>query len=179
VSPEGVFGADYQQKAARNVSGGVLYSMAGPAATPAKQQPYASGIVGGNATTVEVTDETFAVNATTSQVKSKRERRDEKDKDIDLSAKLHRDLLETYNCWKAKSTNCAGVKDGKVRVEVWLDRSLAKNEMEKLFSAGLKPEQDKSIIFATNATSVRGTIDLDKLPKLAKLATVRLVSLAK
>jgi Ca-activated chloride channel family protein len=177
VSPEGVFGSDaFPVQAQTKVSNYAMLSRS----APAKQPSAAPGIAGGGyATTVEVTDEAVAVNTTTSQVTNKREHRDEKDKDVDLSAKLHRDLLETYNCWKAKSTNCVGVKDGKVRVEVWLERSLAKSEIEKLFGAGLKPEQDKSIIFATGVISVRGTIDIDKLPKLAKLATVRLVSLAK
>ncbi len=71
------------------------------------------------------------------------------------------------------------MKDGKVRVEVWLESGIAKDQMNRLLRAGLEPERDKSILFATSATSVRGTIDLDKLPTLAKLAGVRLVSLAK
>jgi S-adenosylmethionine:tRNA-ribosyltransferase-isomerase (queuine synthetase) len=138
------------------------------------------GIVGGATETIAVTDEATTVNTQTSAVMVNNGSRDKKDKnEVDLSTKLHSDLLQAYNCWKSRQANCSGVKDGKVRVEVWLERSLAKNEMEQLFSAGLKPEQDKSIVFATNAKSVRGTIDLDKLPKLAKLAGVRLVSLAK
>jgi hypothetical protein len=169
VSPEGVFGADSLQAVAK--SRAYNSYMLAPANAP--------GIVGGASTTVEVTDEAPQINTSMATITVKRERRDEKVKDVDLSTKLHRDLLESYNCWKAKHGNCAGVKDGKVRVEVWLDRSLAKDEMEQLFSAGLKPDQDKSILFATSAMNLRGTIDLDKLPKLAKLATVRLVSLAK
>ena len=112
-------------------------------------------------------------------MRHKNGRADGQSKDIDLSAKLHRDLLETYKCWKSKQTNCGGVKDGKVRVEVWLESGIAKEQMNRLLSAGLKLEQNKGMAFAAAATSVRGTIDLDKLPNLAKLAGVRLVSLAK
>ena len=45
--------------------------------------------------------------------------------------------------------------------------------------AGLNPEQDKSQIVGAKLTSVRGTIDVNKLPNLAKQKGVRLVSLAK
>jgi Ca-activated chloride channel family protein len=174
VSPEGVFGAKELSLQDRS-RGYNAYSLRS-APVMAKTSP---GIVGGASQTIEVTSNSEAFEVKSTDLSGQRLHRDEKDKDVDLSTKLHSDLLQAYNCWKWKQSNCAGVKDGKVRVEVWLDRSLAKNEMEKLFSAGLKPEQDKSIIFATSATSVRGTIDLDKLPKLAKLAGVRLVSLAK
>jgi Ca-activated chloride channel family protein len=176
VSPEGVFGnggLQAQAKVSRNYNAYAMRS----APMMAQASP---GIVGGATETIAVTDEATTVNTQTSAVMVNNGSRDKKDKnEVDLSTKLHSDLLQAYNCWKSRQANCSGVKDGKVRVEVWLERSLAKNEMEQLFSAGLKPEQDKSIVFATNAKSVRGTIDLDKLPKLAKLAGVRLVSLAK
>jgi hypothetical protein len=132
-----------------------------------------------NATmTVDVMSTSEAVEVS-GAMRHKNDRGDAKFKDADLSTKLHRDLLETYNCWKSKQATCAGVKDGKVRVEVWLESGIARDQLNRLLSAGLKLEQDKSIAFATGATSVRGTIDLAKLPNLAQLAGVRLVSLAK
>ena len=68
---------------------------------------------------------------------------------------------------------------GKVQVEVWLEPGIGQGDLEKLFRAGLKPEQDKSQIVGAKLTSVRGTIDVNKLPNLAKQKGVRLVSLAK
>jgi Ca-activated chloride channel family protein len=136
----------------------------------AKSQPY------GASQTVEVVSEapmlgrTASLDAAASADKKKYE---------DLSLKLHRDLLETYNCWNAKRGNCVGIKDGKVKVEVWLDRSLTRTEMEQLFAAGLQPEQSKNAVFAAKLASVRGVIEVDKLPALAKLPGVRLVSLAR
>jgi hypothetical protein len=100
-------------------------------------------------------------------------------KDGDLASKLHRDLLEAVDCWKQKQSACAKVKDGKVHVEVWLERSLTRTEMEQLFSAGLVPDQNKNAMFAAKLTSVRGIIAIDKLAELSKQTGVRLISLAK
>jgi hypothetical protein len=128
--------------------------------------------------TVEVTAEAVSVDTAASTVRIDGRRKDE-EKELLLSTKLHSDLLEAYHCWKSKQANCAGVKDGKVRVEVWLEPSVRQGDLERLFRAGLNPEQDKSQIVGAKLTSVRGTIDVNKLPNLAKQKGVRLVSLAK
>jgi Ca-activated chloride channel family protein len=100
-------------------------------------------------------------------------------KDVDLASKLHRDLLEAVNCWKQKRGNCTEVKDDKVHVEVWLERSLTRSETEQLFSVGLVPDQNKNALFAAKLTSVRGIIAIDKLTELSKQPGVRLISLAR
>jgi Ca-activated chloride channel family protein len=178
VSPEGVFGNETRQAQLAKAQAGSFYSYSAnrPVAPPANAT---TADTFSSSETVEVTAGVVDVNTSSSELRRKKERRDKEDKDVDLSTKLHRDLLETYSCWKSKQANCAGMKDGKVRVEVWLESGIAKDQMNRLLSAGLKLEQDKSIAFATGATSVRGAIDVGKLPNLAKLAGVRLVSLAK
>jgi Ca-activated chloride channel family protein len=170
VSPEGVFGVETRQAQLAKAQAGSFYSYS-MANRPVAPPP-------ANATTVDVFSASEAVGVADA-MRHKNGRGDAQFRDVDLSTKLHRDLLAAYNCWKSKQANCAGVKGGKVRVEVWLESGIAKDQMNRLLSAGLKLEQDKSIAFATAATSVRGTIDLDKLPNLAKLAGVQLVSLAK
>jgi Ca-activated chloride channel family protein len=138
----------------------------------AKAAPY------GASQSVEVMAEAPVMGRTASLDALASQEKKESD-DRSLSLKLHRDLLESYNCWTAKRGNCAGVKDGKVKVEVWLDRSLTRTEMEQLFAAGLQPEQSKNALFAAKASSIRGVIEVDKLPALARLSGVRLVSLAR
>jgi hypothetical protein len=170
VSPEGVFGVETRQAQLAKAQAGSFYSYS-MANRPVAPPP-------ANATTVDVFSASEAVGVADA-MRHKNGRGDAQFRDVDLSTKLHRDLLAAYNCWKSKQANCAGVKGGKVRVEVWLESGIAKDQMNRLLSAGLKLEQDKSIAFATGATSVRGTIDLAKLPNLAQLAGVRLVSLAK
>jgi Ca-activated chloride channel family protein len=170
VSPEGVFAVETRQAQLAKAQAGSLYSYS-MANRPVAPPP-------ANATTVDVFSASEAVGVADA-MRHKNGRGDGQSKDADLSAKVHRDLLETYDCWKSRRGNCAGVKDGKVRVEVWLESGIAKEQMNRLLSAGLKLERDPSSIFATGATSVRGTIDLDKLPNLAALTGVRLVSLAK
>jgi hypothetical protein len=100
-------------------------------------------------------------------------------KDEALASKLHRDLLAVVACWEQQGNHCAKVKDGKVKVEVWLDRTLSRSELEHLFAVGLAPEQNKTAIFAGKSTSIRGTIAVDKLGELARQSGVRLISLAK
>jgi Ca-activated chloride channel family protein len=173
VSPEGVFGAGAGtlQDAAKTRGNTNLYALR--SAPMAQASPNFSA-----SQTVEVTAEAVSVDTAASTVRIDGRRKDE-EKELLLSTKLHSDLLEAYHCWKSKQANCAGVKDGKVRVEVWLEPSVRQGDLERLFRAGLNPEQDKSQIVGAKLTSVGGTIDVNKLPNLAKQKGVRLVSLAK
>ena len=166
VSPEGVFGARGEAQAAAG----------NYAASPSMAVQARSGML----------QESVMVDAANSTVAIVPERRDAqkaareiKSKDADLASKLHRDLLEVADCWKEKRGQCADVKDGKVHVEVWLERNLTRTEMEQLFSAGLVPDQNKNSLFAAKLSSVRGTIAIDKLAELSKQTGVRLISLAK
>ena len=167
VSPEGVFGPQGEMVKAQK-----MYAPTSPSLATA--QSY--GIVSRNAAADAIgrgAGESKA-HAEQPQAVSTVQRKDEV-----LAAKLHRDLLAVVECWKQQGSHCAQVKDGKVKVEVWLDRQLVRSELEQLFAAGFVPDQNKSAIFAIKATSLRGTIAVDKLDELARQPGVRLISLAK
>jgi Ca-activated chloride channel homolog len=99
-------------------------------------------------------------------------------KDEALAGKLHSDLLAVAKCAK-QGSKCDHVSGGKVHVEVWLERSLTRTELEQLFAAGLTPDQNKNTLFAAKLTSLRGTIAVEKIGVLAALPGVRLISLAR
>jgi Ca-activated chloride channel family protein len=168
VSPEGVFGesAPLAQAAMLNK----LQQFA------ALSRASGGGVGSGVGASVDVTSSSPAI-ADVRQEQAKAAPANES-KDSYLASKLHRDLLEVVNCWKQKRGNCQNIKYGKVHVEVWLERSLTRTEMEQLFSAGLAPDQNKNALFAAKLASVRGTIAIDKLAELSKQPGVRLISLA-
>jgi Ca-activated chloride channel family protein len=181
VSPEGVFGNDAYGQG--KVAAYGYSSLAMVRSAPAKQMHTQSpGIVGGANQSVDVVAEAPSINTSMATKEVKKEHRDRKDKDegVDLSAKLHRDLFDAYNCWKSKRANCAGVKDGKVDVIVWLEPGLDRKQLEAIYFAGLQtPARSVGAPIVDRANSIRGTIELSKLVKLAKTTGVRLVSLAK
>lgn len=170
VSPEGVFGATSEVM--------VMANGAYPAVPPmAKMQAYGgrgagAGVAGG----VTMTDAVSVAGAEAPR-EMRQKRTDEQEKDV--AQKLHSSALKAYQCWKSGNRNCAGVKDGKVVVDVWLEQTASQPLLNELARVGLVGERQSTMVIAALAKSVRGTIAVEKLPELAKLAGVRLVSLAK
>jgi Ca-activated chloride channel family protein len=166
VSAEGVFG---------NESGEMMAQYSVASSAPITREKIGAGVGAGFGGGVFATDAISSAKRAEVQqsAQAPRELKDEA-----LAGKLHRDLLEVVKCADQKR-KCDGVANGKVHVEVWLERSLTRAELEQLFAAGLAPDQNKNALFAAKQTSVRGTIAVEKIGILAAQAGVRLISLAK
>ena len=116
--------------------------------------------------------------APSSRLKVEPETKDEARRQL-LNTKLHPALLAAYKCSvEMGSKHCDGVKDGKVKVQIWLDNATPQLKQE-LANAGLLIDgKTKGPQFATGL-QLLGEVAIDRLPQLAAVAHVKLIALAK
>ncbi len=93
-----------------------------------------------------------------------------------LEAKLHRDLVAAYDCWKKLGkapqvpTTCKNAEQGKVEVQIWL-KSKSADTMLQLAALGFEVVSDP-----VSANVVLGRVAVEKLAELAEMETVTLVT---
>lgn len=188
VSPEGVFGEMRVDRLQAQNGSSASYKSAAPARVAVAPPPPGyvgagvgpgsrGGVAGGVYT--RSANEVMADAATLS--KDEQRRRDElkqkKEKDA-LESKLHPALLTVYECWKKsgqnKTASCAGVVNGKVKIQIWLDDNAVANQ-QKLAAAGFASQ----IGFYKAGAPITGTVAVEKLHELANMQGVKLLALAK
>jgi Ca-activated chloride channel family protein len=186
VSPEGVFGETKEQSVAYasgsgragGVSGGGMFVM----------RKAAPGILTANeAVQLGATPPPMSAgDASKTRINGQPQKKDERDRPENqakrratLESKLHPALLAAYDCWQRSGGkgNCAGVKNGKVQIKLWL-LSQTPQLKQELATLGFNASSKAGNVVARDL-AVAGEIAIEKLPALAEVAGVKLIALQK
>jgi hypothetical protein len=183
VSPEGVFGERADQSMTMANSRSMQLSVQKMAASPG----YTGGVAGGVLSAANPSPRSAKRDASPASVepKSKDEkertaREQDKLRRSTLESKLHPALLAAYDCWQKSGGkgNCAGVKNGKVQIQVWTENRTPQLQQE-LQARGFVASTKNGTAVAASALELTGEVDIDKLPLLAEVAGVKLIALQK
>ena len=87
-----------------------------------------------------------------------------------LESKLNPTVLNSFDCWKKDASNCKLAPDGTIEIQLFLtDHS--ENVIDQLKALGLQVSVDRP-----KEKFVTGRLQLDKLPELAKLESVKFIA---
>ncbi len=89
-----------------------------------------------------------------------------------LESKLHPGLLKAFDCWKKSGASCTEVRDGKVKVQIWLTGA-SQAVVGRIKALGF----EVAVSAHKEGESLSGTLPVDKLPDLARMAEVKFVRL--
>lgn len=89
-----------------------------------------------------------------------------------LESKLHPGLLQAFDCWKKSGAGCTEVRDGKVKVQIWLTGASAA-VIDRIKALGFEVK----VAAHKEGESLSGTLPVDRLPDLASIAEVKFVRL--
>jgi Ca-activated chloride channel family protein len=165
VSYEGVFGDQARMAMAANQTVSVMSSLS-----------VGSGFAGSTGTAMA----SRAVNAPPVPAPQRTELAKEKDEKASaakrdkkaMDSKFHPALVEVWNCWKKNPANCKSVRDGKVKIQIWLSHNTPE-ALAQLKALGFEQQTGKGEKFLT------GAIPVAQLEALSKLTEVKFVGLAK
>ena len=90
-----------------------------------------------------------------------------------LEAKLHPALVESWDCWQRQPGDCKGVREGKLKIQVWLTGDTP-DVLAQLKALGFE-----LVDHGKAEKSVVGKLPVSQLQALSRLAEVKFASLAR